>query len=249
MKLLPTITRQRWGKVTQINNPAGFSDIRHAPCCHAGFCSCLIPVRRFSVDHDAGSRFRGTLPNNEVLSLRHVSSAVSFSYTSVFTIKEAVLPLTRYIRHWIHSTMLPLLFASALFSRAVLASAFPSLSTAELPMLRFSKPLHMLILLSAHFGNSTTVAPSGAVISGCPNACSRQQSSLGYVSWSQMSITATYTAETLLYIVNNRTNSTRTSTIKNTEINFANISTPTATNSAGTVTASISLQDGNVVSA
>ena len=62
-----------------------------------------------------------------------------------------------------------------------------------------------------------------------------------------MEITATYTAETLLFVVNNQTNSTRTSTIKNTEINFADISTPTNTNSAGTVTTSFSLDDGNTI--
>ncbi|KAK0517451.1 hypothetical protein JMJ35_000606 [Cladonia borealis] len=64
-----------------------------------------------------------------------------------------------------------------------------------------------------------------------------------------MSITATYTAETKLLIINNQTNSTRTSTIKNTELNLANISTPTNTNSAGTVTTSISLYDGNIMTA
>lgn len=62
-----------------------------------------------------------------------------------------------------------------------------------------------------------------------------------------MDITATYTAETLLFVINNQTNSTRTSTIKNTEINFADIITPTNTNSAGTVTTSFSLDDGNTI--
>ena len=64
-----------------------------------------------------------------------------------------------------------------------------------------------------------------------------------------MWITATYTAETILLVVNNRTNSTRTSTIKNTEIDFANITIPTNTNSGGTVTTSISLDDGNTITA
>ena len=64
-----------------------------------------------------------------------------------------------------------------------------------------------------------------------------------------MDITATYTAETLLLIVNNQSNSTRTSTIRNTEIDFANITTPTNTNSDGTVTTSISLDDGVTITA
>ena len=101
----------------------------------------------------------------------------------------------------------------------------------------------------ASFGNTTTVAPSGAAVTRCVRDCTRTQSDLAYISWSKMSITATYTAETLLYIVNNRTNSTRTSTIKNTEINFNNISAPTSTNDAGTVTASFSLKDGRLISA
>ena len=84
-------------------------------------------------------------------------------------------------------------------------------------------------------------------MTGCSPNCNRYQTNLNYIYWSQMSITATYTAETLLLIVNNQTNSTRTSTIKNTEINFANISTPTNTNSAGTVTTSVSLSDGNTI--
>ena len=70
-----------------------------------------------------------------------------------------------------------------------------------------------------------------------------------FISWSQKSITATHIAETKLLVVNNQTNSTRTSTIKNTEINFANISTPTNTNSAGTVTTTISMSDGNMITA
>ena len=64
-----------------------------------------------------------------------------------------------------------------------------------------------------------------------------------------MEITATYTAETLLLIVNNQSNSTRTSTIRNTEIDFADVITPTNTNSAGTVTTSISLNDGATITA
>ena len=87
------------------------------------------------------------------------------------------------------------------------------------------------------------------MVTGCTPDCHRYATYLNYISWSQMSITATYTAETKLLIINNQTNSTRTSTIKNTELNLANISTPTNTNSAGTVTTSISLYDGNIMTA
>ena len=87
------------------------------------------------------------------------------------------------------------------------------------------------------------------MVTGCTPDCHRYATYLNYISWSQMSITATYTAETKLLIINNQTNSTRTSTIINTELNLANISTPTNTNSAGTVTTSISLYDGHVMTA
>lgn len=65
------------------------------------------------------------------------------------------------------------------------------------------------------------------------------------MTWSQMSITATYTAETVVLIVNKRNNSTRTTTISNTEIDFAKIPTPTNLNSDGTVTASVVDDDGS----
>ena len=76
-------------------------------------------------------------------------------------------------------------------------------------------------------------------MSQCSQNCIRSVQSLYTLIWQQMSLTATYTAETVLLVVNNQTNSTRTSTIKNTEINFADIITPTNTNSAGTVTTTI----------
>ena len=65
------------------------------------------------------------------------------------------------------------------------------------------------------------------------------------MSWSQMSITATYTAETVVLIVNKRNNSTRTTTISNTEIDFGDIITPTNVNSLGTVTANVVDNDGS----
>lgn len=65
------------------------------------------------------------------------------------------------------------------------------------------------------------------------------------ITWSQMSITATYTAETVVVVVNKRNNSTRTTTISNTEIDFGKIATPTNLNSDGTVTASVVDDDGS----
>ena len=54
-----------------------------------------------------------------------------------------------------------------------------------------------------------------------------------------MAITATYTAETVVLVVNKKTNSTRTTTISNTEIDIAGIAKPTNVNSDGTVTTSV----------
>ena len=65
------------------------------------------------------------------------------------------------------------------------------------------------------------------------------------MTWSQIPITATYTAETVVFIVNKKTNTTRTTTISNTEVDFSNITTPTNLNSDGTVTASVIDNDGS----
>ena len=54
-----------------------------------------------------------------------------------------------------------------------------------------------------------------------------------------MAITATYTAETVVLVVNQTANSTRTTTFLNTELDFATISNPANVNSAGTVTTSV----------
>ena len=217
-------------------------------CRHA---SCLNPVRRFSVEDDSGSRLQFSALislNNMVVPLKHVYLAVSLDIVSFFSFSSSVFLHSLYSSLCrFHHVAFPLRFC-ALFTRCPSVS-IPFVKCVSALNLNLQSLILILMSLSANFGNSTTVAPSGAVVTGCPNDCNRHVSGLNYVSWSQMSITATYTAETLLYIVNNRTNSTRTSTIKNTEINFANISTPTSTNSAGTVTASFSLTDGNIVTA
>lgn len=60
-----------------------------------------------------------------------------------------------------------------------------------------------------------------------------------------MAFTATYTAETVVLIVNKKINSTRTTTISNTEIDVASIAKPTNVNSDGTVTTSVIDNDGS----
>ena len=86
-----------------------------------------------------------------------------------------------------------------------------------------------------------TKAPTGT----CPINCTYPQIDMYYITWVQKSITATYTAETVVLVVNKKNNSTRTTTISNPEIDFAKIATPTNLNSDGTVTASVVDNDGS----
>ena len=60
-----------------------------------------------------------------------------------------------------------------------------------------------------------------------------------------MDITATLVAETVVLVVNKKNNSTRTTTISNTEIDFGKIKTPTSVNGQGTVTVSVVDNDGS----
>ena len=112
-------------------------------------------------------------------------------------------------------------------------------------------PSHALILtFSALFPNSTAVSLSRpaitqAPIGKCSSNCTYSVAHLTSFTWSQMSITETYTAESVVLILNKRNNNTRTTTISNTEIDFGKIVTPTNLNSYGTVTTSVIDNDGS----
>lgn len=98
--------------------------------------------------------------------------------------------------------------------------------------------------------NSTAISPpwpgvTRAPVANCSNHCTYDPIVLWQMTWSQLDITATYTAETVVVIVNKKTNTTRTTTISNTEVDFSNITTPTNLNSDGTVTASVIDNDGS----
>lgn len=67
------------------------------------------------------------------------------------------------------------------------------------------------------------------------------------ITWSKKFITTTITAETLLFVVNRRTNSTKTTTVYNTEVDLTNYTALTNTNSAGTQTTSVVVTNGNCV--
>ena len=124
--------------------------------------------------------------------------------------------------------------------------------TSAIPQSPFSIPHCSVLLLTflALSPNSTTAYSLGPQITkaptgNCSNDCVYTDPELSYIQWSQMSITATYVAETVVFVVNKKNNSTRTTTISNTEIDFGKIATPTNLNSHGTVTASVVDNDGS----
>ena len=83
-----------------------------------------------------------------------------------------------------------------------------------------------------------TNVPTG----NCSNNCFCDPFDVQSIRWSQLPITTTYT---VVLVVNKKTNSTQTTTVSNTEIDFGNIVTPTNLNGDGTVTASAVDSDGN----
>ena len=103
------------------------------------------------------------------------------------------------------------------------------------------------------FSNSTRPAPSGSSVTGCADTCYGQNGNFPSIQWIERRISTVY-AETLLVIVNNRTNATRTSTITNPQIvfpylvNYSSPLTPSTTDSAGTVTTSVVMLAGGTVS-
>ncbi|KAL6719328.1 hypothetical protein ACLMJK_003567 [Lecanora helva] len=84
-------------------------------------------------------------------------------------------------------------------------------------------------------------------VTSCPRKCVRDQIQIGRISWSQMSIVTTITAETQIVVVNHRTNKTITSTIYNTDASDRSWPRP-QTNSAGTAIASVISMDGEKTS-
>ena len=114
-----------------------------------------------------------------------------------------------------------------------------------------SRSILRLIMSAAFFLNSTSEYPTRPAVTKAPTGtcstnCTYPQIDMYHVRWVQMHITATYTAETVVLVVNEKNNSTRTTTISNTEIDFAKIATPTNLNSDSTVTASVVDNDGSI---
>ena len=86
---------------------------------------------------------------------------------------------------------------------------------------------------------AVTKAPSG----NCSNNCAYQLLSNSIV-WFPKRIYTTHTVETVVLIVN-KSNSTRTTTISNTDVDLGGIATPRNLNSAGTVITSLVDNDGS----
>ena len=92
----------------------------------------------------------------------------------------------------------------------------------------------------ATFANSTRIAfPNAAGTTDCPTSCYRGVGPLGSVTWTSKFVSATITAETLVYVVNKKNNSTRTETITNTEVDLKGYTPLPATK-----TTSVTLQFG-----
>ena len=91
-----------------------------------------------------------------------------------------------------------------------------------------------LFLASGRGLNKTaiTVTPN-AERSSCPLNCTRSLDNVGYRYWSPRPVTATITAETVVYVINKRTNRTRTEIITNTALDLASYK-PTSLDNDGT---------------
>lgn len=92
------------------------------------------------------------------------------------------------------------------------------------------------LIKTATFANSTRITFANAAgTTGCPTNCTREIGPLGSITWTAKTITATVTAETLVYVVNKKNNSTRTETITNTEVDLLDYTPLPATKTTSAV--------------
>ena len=108
----------------------------------------------------------------------------------------------------------------------------------------------VLTLISSAFSSNFNPAYAGPAatkspLANCSNNCVYSPPQVTALGWSQIPISATYIAETVVVVINKKTNITSTTTISNTDIDFNKIVTPTNLNSDGTVTASVVDNDGS----
>lgn len=119
------------------------------------------------------------------------------------------------------------------------------------PSKLFETPILRVILMltrTAPFANSTGAASFDASrTTGCPAQCTRDVEVISTLYWSQKSVTATITAETLMFVVNRMYNTTKTTTITNTEVDLSDYTAVSDTNSAGTRTTSFVTTSGDAL--
>ncbi|MCJ1339004.1 hypothetical protein MMC09_004293 [Bachmanniomyces sp. S44760] len=83
------------------------------------------------------------------------------------------------------------------------------------------------------FGNATTRGPSGPTPTGCLANCTLSVESASYLYWVPLPVATTITAETVVFIINNKLNTTRTTTLTIAETELGNYTLPDV-NTAGT---------------
>ena len=89
--------------------------------------------------------------------------------------------------------------------------------------------------MSSHVASSLSAASAPTSTGFCAAGCTRLQDMQEYL-WHTQQIAATITAATVIYVVDQNQQTISTKTVTNTELNLANITTPTDVNSAGTRT-------------
>ena len=70
----------------------------------------------------------------------------------------------------------------------------------------------------------------------CSPSCVRNNGYLNYQYWGEIPVSTTITVETVVTIINRQKDTTRTTTISNSEVDLSNVTMPTDVNSAGTRT-------------
>lgn len=128
----------------------------------------------------------------------------------------------------------------------IFASPPYALGTGRLSIL-LRDEMKMILKILGYPNATITAAPSlasgHARNSSCAGNCTRPIEQINSIYWSPISITATFTAATVLHIVNPKNQSTRTTTIIHESLDLKSHPAPTDTNSAGTRTTKLTSYD------
>ena len=142
------------------------------------------------------------------------------------------------------STMINLILVFTTTLDSAIASAVPQMSTAQSSV----SQSFVILTHTAPFANATIPSSNRALgTTACSLSCLRDLVKIKSMTWSPQTITATVTAETIVFVVNKQLNSTRSLTITNTEVDLTNYTRISNTNSAGTQTQLLTLTTSNSV--